>query len=65
MTERIDAPKRILETVLATERQIERLKGELNGIIFGAQAALDVPEGWLWNGTGWTAPAKEAPVQPE
>ena len=50
---RIDAPQKIIDGVQATEKQILRMQGEINGIVFGAAAALSVPDGWQWDGRGW------------
>lgn len=57
--ERIDAPKRILDTIEQAQRQLERIQTEIQAMLFGAQVALDVPEGWVWDGSGWIAPDNE------
>lgn len=63
MSERIDAPRRIVETIENAQRQVERINTEVQAILFGAAAALDVPEGWQWDGSGWRAPEKEKPAE--
>ncbi len=60
MSERIDAPRRIVEALENAQRQVERINTEVQAILFGAAAALDVPEGWQWDGSGWKAPAGDA-----
>lgn len=59
MTERIDAPKRILDTIEQAQRQMERIQTEIQAMLFGVQAALDVPDGWQWDGRGWIEPERE------
>lgn len=61
MSERIDAPAKLLNKLRPAQEQIDRLSAELRAALFGAQVALDVPEGWMWDGAGWVAP--EASVQ--
>lgn len=56
--QRIDAPKRIVDTIEQAQRQVELINVEMQGMLFGAAAALDVPEGWTWDGTGWTRPTE-------
>lgn len=58
--ERIDAPKRILDTIEQAQRQLERIQTEIQAMLFGAQVALDVPDGWVWDGSGWCEPGKES-----
>ena len=55
--QRIDAPPRVLATVRQTEETIRRLQAEANAVLFGAAAALEVPDGWRWDGAGWSAPS--------
>jgi len=58
-TKRIDAPPKLIERLRPVQEQINRLQAEINGAIFGAAIALDVPDGWLWDGSGWIAPDNE------
>ena len=51
--ERIDAPKRIVDTIETAQRQVERINAEVQAMLFGARMALDVPESWQWDGSGW------------
>lgn len=62
MSERIDAPRRIVEALENAQRQVERINTEVQAILFGAAAALDVPNGWQWDGSGWKAPDNEKPA---
>lgn len=57
--ERIDAPVRLLEKLRPVQEQVNRLQAEIQAALFGAAVALDVPEGWQWDGAGWVAPVKE------
>lgn len=59
MSERIDAPAKLIERLRPVQEQINRLQAEIQAALFGAQVALDVPDGWRWDGAGWIAP--EAP----
>ena len=63
MSERIDAPRRIVEAIDNAQRQVERINLEVQAMVFGAAAALDVPEGWQWDGSGWKAPDNEKPAE--
>lgn len=63
MSERIDAPRRIVEAIENAQRQVERINLEVQAMVFGAAAALDVPEGWQWDGSGWKAPDNEKPAE--
>ena len=66
MSERIDAPRRIVDTIENAQRQVERINLEVQAMVFGAAAALNVPEGWQWDGSGWTegrGATGELPVQ--
>lgn len=58
-TERIDAPKRIVDTLESAQRQVERIQTEVQAILFGARIALDVPDGWVWDGAGWIEPGRQ------
>ena len=57
--DRIDAPARIVEAMRRMQEALDRLQLEAQAIQFGARAALDVPEGWQWDGSGWRAPSAE------
>lgn len=59
MSERIEAPVRLIEKLRPVQDQIDRLAAEIQAALFGASIALDVPEGWLWDGGGWAAPPTE------
>lgn len=56
--ERIDAPAKLLERLRPAQEQIDRLSAELRAALFGAAVALEVPDGWQWDGAGWVAPVK-------
>ena len=51
-TQRIDAPPKLIERLRPAQEQIDRLSAELRAALFGAQMALDVPDGWVWDGAG-------------
>lgn len=57
--QRIDAPAKIIERLRPVQEQINKLQAEINGAIFGAAIALDVPDSWQWDGSGWIAPDNE------
>lgn len=38
-----------------------RTNTEVQAMLFGASAALDVPDGWTCDGSGWVAPERDAP----
>ena len=64
--QRIDAPRRIVDAIENAQRQVERINLEVQAMVFGAAAALNVPEGWQWDGSGWTegrGATGELPVQ--
>ncbi len=61
MSERIEAPVRLLDKLRPAQEQVQRLQAEIQAALFGAALALDVPDGWQWDGVGWVAP--EASVQ--
>ena len=66
MSERIDAPRRIVDAIENAQRQVERINLEVQAMVFGAAAALNVPDGWQWDGSGWTegrGATGELPVQ--
>lgn len=56
MSERIDAPQRIVEAMRRLQEAADRLQVEAQAVLFGAAAALDVPDGWQWDGGGWREP---------
>jgi len=53
MTERIAAPRRVLDMLARGEEMIQKIQGEMQAVLAGAAAALDVPDGWRWDGSGW------------
>lgn len=59
MSERIDAPAKLLERLRPVQEQINRMQAEIQAALFGAQVALDVPENWRWDGAGWRPPEAE------
>ena len=62
-TQRIDAPVRLLEKLKPVQEQIDRLTAEIQAALFGARLALDVPDEWTWDGSGWVAPEQpDAPA---
>ena len=63
MSERIEAPQRIVDAIENAQRQVERINLEVQAMVFGAAAALDVPDGWQWDGEGWKAPDNEKPAE--
>ena len=63
MSERIEAPERIVEAMRRLQEAADRLQLEGQALQFGARAALDVPEGWQWDGEGWKAPDNEKPAE--
>ena len=56
MSERIDAPAKLIERLRPVQEQINRMQAEIQAALFGAQVALDVPDEWVWDGSGWVAP---------
>lgn len=60
-TQRIHAPPRIVESVQQAQRTVERINTEVQAMLFGASAALEVPDGWTWDGSGWVAPERDTP----
>lgn len=62
-TQRIDAPAKLIERLRPAQEQINRMQAEIQAALFGAAVALDVPEGWVWDGAGWVAPV-QAPEPP-
>lgn len=59
MSERIEAPVRLMEALQKVQEQIDRLSAELRAALFGAQVALGVPDDWRFDGAGWVAPAEK------
>ena len=57
--QRIDAPTKLLERLRPAQEQINRMQTEIQAALFGAAVALDVPDGWAWDGAGWVAPEAE------
>ena len=57
--QRIDAPAKLIERLRPVQEQVNRLQAEIQAALFGAAVALDVPEGWQWDGSGWIAPDNE------
>lgn len=61
-TQRIEAPARLIDRLRPVQEQINRLQAEIQAALYGASIALDVPEGWVWDGAGWREPeASPAP----
>ena len=58
MSERIECPAKLFEQLKQRQMQIDKLVGEIQAALFGAQVALDVPDEWTWDGTGWTRPTE-------
>lgn len=54
MSDHITAPERIIDAMRKLQETLDRLQMEAQAIQFGARAALDVPEGWQWDGSGWS-----------
>lgn len=53
---RIDAPASLIKALEDVRRELVRLQSLADGLVLGA--ALDkVPEGWQWDGAGWSAPS--------
>ena len=59
MSERIEAPARLLEKLRPVQEQINQKQAEISAAVFGAQVALNVPDNWVWDGSGWVAPDNE------
>ena len=55
VSKRIDAPQRVIDAMKRAQEAMERIQMEAQAIQFGAMAALDVPHGWQWDGSGWVA----------
>lgn len=56
MSERIEAPGKLLDKLRPVQEQIDRLYAEMQAALFGAKIALGVPDEWVWDGAGWVAP---------
>ena len=61
--QRIDAPQRVIDAMRRAQEAMERIQMEAQAIQFGAMAALDVPDGWVWDGGGWKEPGNEKPAE--
>lgn len=59
--QKINAPQRITDAIEKARETIGRINLEVQAMLFGASAALDVPDGWTWDGSGWVAPEHDAP----
>ena len=59
MNERIDAPPKLIERLRPVQEQINRMQAGIQAALFGAKGALGVPDGWVWDGSGWIAPDNE------
>jgi hypothetical protein len=55
MAEHIEAPERVRQTIEQVIEQIRKMQAELQAIEFGARLACDVPDGFVWDGSGWSA----------
>jgi len=42
-----------VERLRPVQEQIDKLAGEVQAALFGARLALGVPDGWVWDGSGW------------
>ena len=49
---RIECPAKLVERLRPVQEQVNRLQAEIQAALFGAQVALDVPDGWVWDGAG-------------
>lgn len=63
--QRINAPAKLIERLRPVQEQINRLQAEIQAALFGAQVALGVPDGWVWDGAGWVAPDNEKALSPD
>jgi hypothetical protein len=50
---RIEAPERVVRLLARGEEMIRNIQSEMQAVLAGAAAALNVPEGWRWDGSGW------------
>lgn len=65
MSERIEAPAKLIERLRPVQEQINRMQAEIQAALYGAAIALDVPDDWVWDGAGWVErPAKSMPGEP-
>lgn len=62
MSERIDAPAKVLDALKRAQETIDRLQAEAQALLFGASAGLAVPDDWQWDGRGWAAPMPADPA---
>lgn len=63
MKQRIEAPVKIVETLERIRQQQQVLAAQAEALLFGASVALEVPEGWQFDGSGWIDPEDAAPPQ--
>lgn len=57
-TQRIECPVKLIDRLRPAQEQVQRLQAEIQAALYGAAIALDVPDGWQWDGSGWIAPEK-------
>lgn len=62
-TQRINAPERITDAMRRIQEAADRLQLEAQALQFGARAALDVPDSWQWDGSGWAETGNEKPAE--
>lgn len=63
MSERIDAPKLVTESIQEAQREIDKINIHVKAMLFGAATALNVPNGWQWDGSGWVEPERNQVVK--
>ena len=63
MSERIDAPQQVIDSMKQAEESIKEWQAAAQNFQAGARAALGVPNGWQWDGSGWKAPDNEKPAE--
>ena len=59
--QRIECPAKLFEQLKWRQLQIDKLVGEIQAAVFGAQVALNIADDWQWDGAGWRAPEQESP----
>lgn len=65
MENRIEAPAPVAARVRQVQQMIQQLQAEANAMLYGAAVALNVPEGWSWDGIGgWVAQKPERKPKP-
>lgn len=62
-SERIDAPRRVIDSMKQAEESIKEWQAAAQNFQAGARAALNVPDGWQWDGSGWKAQDNEKPAE--